>query len=237
MIANKFKRKIKGIVATLSIAIGLALIMLGIKFSEKKNNARFSRTWCRIFFPFNHLELEIYGAFDESAQMLMINHQSAADIIFLEGLHPQNLCWIAKKQLGKIPFYGYALRGPKMILIDREDRKSLIHIFKESKKALDDGRPLAIFPEGTRCKDERKFLPFKSGAKFVAEKFGLKIQPIVLVNFSRIYNSSPIEIRGNKARVIALKAFDLTEVGEDWYERLEVQMQEVYQKHFDELNS
>lgn len=228
--------KIKGLIATLSIAIGLAIIMFFMKFSEKKNNSRFARTWCRIFFPFNRFELEIFGAFDEEADLLMLNHQSAVDIIFLEGLHPRNLCWIAKKQLGEIPFYGYALKGPKMILIDREDRASLIYIFKEAKTALSQGRPLVIFPEGTRCKDEGQFLPFKNGAKMIAEKLKLRVQPIVLVNSSRIYNSSPIESRGSKARIVALKSFIPSEVGEDWYERLEVQMQEVYHKHFNELN-
>ncbi|MCE3046693.1 lysophospholipid acyltransferase family protein [Helicobacter kayseriensis] len=228
--------KIKGLIATLSIAIGLAIIMFFMKFSEKKNNSRFARTWCRIFFPFNRFELEIFGAFDEEADLLMLNHQSAVDIIFLEGLHPRNLCWIAKKQLGEIPFYGYALKGPKMILIDREDRASLIYIFKEAKTALSQGRPLVIFPEGTRCKDESQFLPFKNGAKMIAEKLKLRVQPIVLVNSSRIYNSSPMESRGSKARIVALKSFIPSEVGEDWYERLEVQMQEVYHKHFNELN-
>lgn len=230
-------RKIKGWIATLSIAIGLALIIFGIKVSKKKKNGRCVRNWCRLFFPFNQIEIEVYGAFDNDAELLMINHQSAADIIFLEGLHPQNLCWIAKKQLGEIPFYGAALKDPEMILIDREDRASLIHILKESKKALSQKRVLAIFPEGTRSKDETRFLPFKSGAKMIAEKLQLKIQPVVLVNFGRIYSSSPIEMRANHARVIALKAFSPQEVGADWYERLEVQMQDVYQRHFKELNS
>lgn len=228
--------KLKGLYATISIAIGLAVIMFFMKFSEKKQNSRFARTWCRMFFPFNNFEVEIMGAFDESAQILMLNHQSAVDIIFLEGLHPQNICWIAKKQLGDIPFYGYALRGPEMILIDREDKASLIHIFKEAKAKLAQNRPLVIFPEGTRCKDEKKFLPFKSGAKLITEKFNLKVQPIVLVNSAKLCNTSPLQSTGNKARIIVLEAFT-PQKGSDWYERLEEQMQEVYHKHYKELNS
>lgn len=228
--------KLRGIYATITIAIGLAIIMFFMKFSEKKQNSRFARTWCRLFFPFNRFEIEIIGAFDESADMIMLNHQSVVDIIFLEALHPRNLCWIAKKQLGEIPFYGYALRGPEMILIDREDKASLIYILKEAKAKLAQNRPLVIFPEGTRCKDESKFLPFKSGAKLITEKFNLKVQPIVLVNSAKIYNTSPFESRGKKARIIALEAFT-PEKGSDWYEKLEEQMQEVYSKHYKELNS
>lgn len=230
------KNKIKGIIATLSIAIGLALIMLFIRINRHKNNGRIARNCCRLFLPFNNFELEIFGSFDESAQLFMLNHQSAADIIFLEGLHPQNICWIAKKQLGEIPFYGYALRGTEMILVDREDKTSLISLFRDAKKKLAQNRPLVIFPEGTRCKDELKFLKFKSGAKLLTEKLKLKVQPIILVNSSRIYSSSPMLSRSNKARIVALEAF-IPEEGSDWYERLEAQMQEVYLKHYKELNS
>lgn len=227
--------KFRGILTTLSIAIGLAIIMFFMRFVFRKNNSRFARTWCRVFFPLNRFKIEIFGAFDESATILMLNHQSVVDIIFLEALHPQNICWVAKKQLGEIPFYGYALTGPEMILIDREDKASLIYLLKEAKKKLEEGRPLVIFPEGTRCKDESKFLPFKSGAKVLAEKFNLKVQPIVLVNSSKLYNTSPFETKGNEARIVALEAFT-PEKGSDWYERMEQQMQEVYQKHYRELN-
>lgn len=227
--------KFRGILTTLSIAVGLAVIMFFMKFVFHKNNSRFARTFCRVFFPLNRFKLEIYGAFDESADILMLNHQSVVDIIFLEALHPQNICWVAKKQLGEIPFYGYALRGPEMILIDREDKASLIYLLKEAKKKLQEGRPLVIFPEGTRCKDERKFLPFKSGAKVLTEKYNLKVQPIVLVNSSKLYNTSPFETKGSEARIIALESFT-PEKGSNWYEKLEEQMQEVYQKHYRELN-
>ena len=227
--------KFRGILTTLSIAIGLAIFMFFMRFVFRKNNSRFARTWCRVFFPLNRFKIEIFGAFDESATILMLNHQSVVDIIFLEALHPQNICWVAKKQLGEIPFYGYALTGPEMILIDREDKASLIYLLKEAKKKLEEGRPLVIFPEGTRCKDESKFLPFKSGAKVLAEKFNLKVQPIVLVNSSKLYNTSPFETKGNEARIVALEAFT-PEKGSDWYERMEQQMQEVYQKHYRELN-
>lgn len=231
MSASKFR----GILTTLSIAIGLAVIMFFMRFVFRKNNSRFARTWCRVFFPLNCFKLEICGAFDESATILMLNHQSVVDIIFLEGLHPQNICWVAKKQLGEIPFYGYALTGPEMILIDREDKASLIYLLKEVKKKLEEGRPLVIFPEGTRCKDESKFLPFKSGAKVLAEKYNLKVQPIVLVNSAKLFNTSPLSTTGNKARIIALEAFT-PEKGSNWYEKMEEQMQEVYQKHYKELN-
>ncbi|WP_300643602.1 hypothetical protein [uncultured Helicobacter sp.] len=49
--------KLRGIYATITIAIGLAVIMFFMKFSEKKQNSRFARTWCRLFFYFNRFEI------------------------------------------------------------------------------------------------------------------------------------------------------------------------------------
>ncbi|PAF41735.1 lysophospholipid acyltransferase family protein [Helicobacter sp. 11S03491-1] len=228
--------KLKGIYASLVIAAGLAVIIFFIFWTKKNHNGRFFRKWCRFFFPLCRIKIEKIGDFDRSATLIVMNHQSYSDIICLEGFHPDNICWVAKKELGEIPFYGYALRGPEMILIDREDKKGLTFLFKEAKKRLDQHRPLIIFPEGTRSKGGEKFLPFKLGAKILAEKFNLKIQPIVLVNTRKIYSSQPLESASNVARMVIMDTF-MPENGSNWYERLESQMQEVYLKHYKELNS
>ncbi|MDO7253850.1 lysophospholipid acyltransferase family protein [Helicobacter cappadocius] len=227
--------KLKGIYASFVIAIGLGTIIFFIFFWKKKCNARNVRKYCRLFFTFCGIKLEKIGNFDLSAKLIVMNHQSYVDIIVLEGYHPQNICWVAKKELGEIPYYGYALRGPEMILIDREDKKGLVFLLKEAKEKLDQNRPLVIFPEGTRSIGGKKFLPFRSGAKLLAEKFNLKIQPIVLINSRKVYNSSPVESTSNVMRMVILDSF-VPEVGSDWYERLESQMQEVYLKHYEELN-
>ena len=98
-----------------------------------------------------------------------------------------------------------------MILIDRDDKRGLASLLKATKQKLSQNRPIVIFPEGTRSKGKERFLPFKPGAKIIAEKFRLKIQPIVLINTRRIYNSSPIEATSNVARMVLLKPFYVDE--------------------------
>lgn len=203
------RNKLKGIYEVLLIAIGLAIIICFIFINRRKNNARTTRMSCRTFFTLAGIRLEQLGEFDESADLIIMNHQSVADILCLEAYHPRNICWVAKKQLGEIPFYGYALTGPEMILIDREDKRGLAMLLSMVKDKLSQKRPIVIFPEGTRSKGRERFLPFKPGAKLIAEKFQLKIQPIVLVNTRRIFNSSPIEATSNVARMIMLKPFSI----------------------------
>ncbi len=228
------RAKLKGIYETLLIAIGLAVIMIFIYINRKENNARKSRMACYRFFTYSGIDLQKVGEFDSTAELIILNHQSVADILCLEAYHPCNICWVAKKELGEIPLYGYALRGPEMILIDREDKRGLSFLLKIAKEKLAQNRPIVIFPEGTRSKGTEKLLPFKPGAKILAEKFKLKIQPIVLINTRKIYNTSPFEATSKTARMVMMDAF--YPEGEDWYEKLQDSMQEIYLKHYKELN-
>lgn len=227
--------KFKGIYVGLVVAFGLAFIILGIFFTKNKENGRYFRKFCRFFFPACGIKIDKIGEFDLNATLVIMNHQSYSDIIFLEGLHPRNICWVAKKQLGEIPFYGHALKGPQMILIDREDKRGLASLLKEAKVRIDEHRPLVIFPEGTRSEGKEKFLPFKLGAKILAEKFKLRVQPVVLVNTRKVFNTSPLESLSDSMRAIILPSFE-PECRTDWFDRIEIQMQEVYLKHYKELN-
>lgn len=229
-------KKLKAIYATLLMGVGLALIMPLIFLMRKKDNAFIVRRFCRVWFPLCGFKLEQIGKFDTSATLIIMNHQSLTDIMCLEAYHPQNICWVAKKQLGEIPFYGYALRGPEMILIDREDKKGLSFLLKSAQEKIAQNRPIVIFPEGTRSRGLEQFLPFKAGAKMLAEKFHLKIQPIVLINTKKLYNTMPVETRTNRARMVLLPAFT-PEAKSNWYEELEKNMQAVYLEHYRELNA
>lgn len=228
--------KIRGFLATLSIALYLPIIILQIFLTHHKDNGRQARKQCRWFFSLNRLNIDFVGEYDLEAQLLVLNHQSVTDIICFEAFHPLNICWVAKKQLGEIPLYGHALKAPDMILIDREDKNGIIFLLKEAKKRLSQNRPIVIFPEGTRSKGEREFLPFKPGAKILASKLKLKIQPAVLINTRKLYNSSPMEVRANRARVVLMPSYTPDYESNDWYEELEKNMQKTYLKHYDEIS-
>ena len=228
--------KLKGYYEILLIGIGLGIIMCFIFFTKKNNNAQKARRACKIFFPLSCNKIEFIGEFDTSAELIVMNHQSVADILCLEGYHPRNICWIAKRELGEIPIYGYALTGPEMILIDREDKKGLALLLKEVKNKLEQNRPIVIFPEGTRGRGDERFLTFKPGAKIIAERFKLKIQPIVLINTRKMLNTSPIESTTNRIRVVQLEAFYPDLEDPNWYENLRELMHKEYIKHYKELN-
>lgn len=77
-------------------------------------------------------------------------HQSAWETIFLYyQLSP--VCPILKKELLKIPFWGWAMRLQKPIAIDRsKPREAGRSLLIQGKQRLNEGLSVVIFPEGTR---------------------------------------------------------------------------------------
>ena len=167
------------------------------------------------------------GKADDKAQFYLINHQGVVDIITLEALLDKNLNWIAKKELFEIPWFGLLLKNSEMISVDREDKKGLVKLLKDVKHSIEKlHRPVAIFPEGTRAKDQ-KLLPFKLGAKFIAEKYRMIIQPVVIVGSKSVVNEHEKTSLGGELKVIFLPSIDTTTATKDWYEQLHADMQKI----------
>ena len=226
--------KIRALWAVISTSIILVVIIIFMYIFRPIN--RTIRKSSKVFFWINGISVEKIGEFDKSAQILILNHQGIIDICYFEAYYPWDICWIAKKELGDIFLYGHLLKAPRMIFVDRENKKSLIHLLRESKKKLDEGRILAIFPEGTRSKGGRDLLPFKDGAKMLIEKYKLKIQPMVVINTRKLFDASTIEINANKARVVCLDSYTPDFNNPNWYKELRDKMEQVYQEHYDMMN-
>lgn len=84
-----------------------------------------------------------------------------------------------------------------------------------------------MFPEGTRSKNE-KMLSFKSGAKVVADKYQLKVQPVVLMQTAKYYNIKKFYYKPGKIKVIFMDSFVANKDDENWLSDLRIKMQKVY---------
>lgn len=82
--------------------------------------------------------------------IVLSRHESAWETIFFPVYFPPQV-WVVKKELLRIPLFGWGLRQLGVIAIDREKRTvALKHLTVQGKRALDAGRWVIIFPEGTR---------------------------------------------------------------------------------------
>ncbi|NOX15253.1 MAG: 1-acyl-sn-glycerol-3-phosphate acyltransferase [Epsilonproteobacteria bacterium] len=206
------------------------LITIVLMYIFKNRTHEIRRGWAKMQTFLINFKIIQRGKADKRAKMILINHQSLLDITSLEAIYPKNLCWVAKKEIRDIPLFGYILEAPKMIIIDRKDRRSLVKMFKQAKERISEGRVIAIFPEGTRGRGT-KLLKFQSGAKFLAKKLDLLVQPVVVANSKYILDSQNFKAHSGN---IIVKYLDLVDPknDENWYENTRKNMQ----KTLDELN-
>ena len=170
---------------------------------------------------------EVEGKEDENTQLFLINHQSDLDIAIMETVTKKDLAWVAKKQLFDIPFFGLAIRLAQNIPVERESKTSLIKLLKDVKHRLSLGKTITMFPEGTRSL-KGKMLPFKAGAKMIADKYKLVVQPVVLMQTAKYYNIKKFYYKPGKIKVIYLDSFIADKSDKEWLNNLRKKMQKVY---------
>ncbi|MDD2791123.1 MAG: lysophospholipid acyltransferase family protein [Sulfurimonas sp.] len=209
---------------TLIIFIGLTLSILLYPILPRPYARKISSWLIRIT---TFYSVEVEGQEDPDVQMFMLNHQSDLDIGIMETTSGKDLAWVAKKALFDVPFFGLALRLPQDIAIERESKTSLIKLLRDSKDRLNKGRVITIFPEGTRSTSE-KMLPFKAGAKVIADKYKLRVQPVVIMQSSKYYNIKEFFYMPGRIKVIYMDAFVADRENPNWLKDLRVTMQKVY---------
>lgn len=109
--------------------------------------------------------------------VIAAKHQSAFDTIVWLGLLPQP-AYVMKKELTRIPLYGqYALRSG-MIPVDREGGgPALRAMLRAATAAVEEGRQVVIFPEGTRTAVGDR-VAYQPGVVAIAAATGRGVVPV-----------------------------------------------------------
>jgi len=131
------------------------------------------RLCCRVRYEFVGME----KLPRDRGAVIICNHQSEWETFFLQVV-VSPLCTVLKKELLRIPFFGWALALINPIAIDRSSpRGALKQIVTQGKEKLQHDFSVLIFPEGTRVKpgDYKKFA--KTGA-LLSKESGKLLVPI-----------------------------------------------------------
>ena len=115
----------------------------------------------------------------DSGPVVMVgNHQGYADIFtYFATFRKFQFAFVAKEDLGRLPFYGKWIRRIRSVLIKRDDPRASLKAISEGIKYIEQGFSLVIFPEGTRSlgPDPGRF---RKGPLKLATKPGVPIVPI-----------------------------------------------------------
>jgi len=149
--------------------------------------------------------MEIFNTLKGKNFIIVANHQSSLDMFVILEATPHKTTFLAKKELLFAPVFGFAAWLFGIVFIDRAHSKSARNVMDKTAKLICDQKlNLWIFPEGTRSQTGT-LLPFKKGAFHLAQQAQIPIVPIVIYDYSSIFNKKNklFEYGTMKARVLA----------------------------------
>jgi len=118
-----------------------------------------------------------------TSYIIISNHQSEYDILALVTTLGIQYRWIIKKELRRVPLFGYALDVSHNIFIDRSNPQKAIESINAGIDRLPPGASVMFFAEGSRSPDGT-IREFKKGGFITALDKGFPILPVT-VNGSR----------------------------------------------------
>lgn len=155
------------------------------------------RLWARSILWVSRVKVTVQGLehLDPGATYVyMANHQSMFDILVLLGHLPVQFRWLAKKELFRIPLFGYSMARVGYISIDRSNRRSAIRSLQEAARKIAEGVSVVVFPEGTRSKDGQ-LKAFKKGGFYLSVDSRRPIAPTVLFGTHEIMPKGMLRVR------------------------------------------
>lgn len=166
---------------TISVLLSLLYVPLLLLPASAMRQA--ALLWCYATFfglrAIAGLRFEVRGQFPTGPVLAAAKHMSMWDTIALYVLLGKPAI-VFKRELGRIPFYGWYVRKTGMIAIDRNGKaNALRRMAAEAKKAFAQARCVLIFPEGTRKKPHAP-PDYKPGVAGLYAQIGVACAPIAL---------------------------------------------------------
>lgn len=175
------------LIGIVTVPAALLVLLIGPFDPHGKHVYRISRFWTWFILRLGGISLRVLGLEQicpRQPYVFMSNHQSNIDIpVLIQSLTDHQLRWVAKKELLRVPLFGWALWAAKHIPVDRGNARHALKSLKIARKRIRAGISVVVFPEGTRSKDG-KLLQFKKGGVLLALQTGAPIVPVT-INGSR----------------------------------------------------
>jgi 1-acyl-sn-glycerol-3-phosphate acyltransferase len=196
------------VVITVAYSIYVLFVML---FS--KNNKIFhtyAKKWSKLILKICGVEYTIENRStisDTNSYVYVCNHSSLFDIPILLASLQTDVRIMYKKELEKIPVFGFCLRKSPYISVVRSDPKNALSSLEVAINAMKENISVIIFAEGTRSIDG-KLGEFKRGAFYLAVKSGKQIVPVTIIGSNSILTPGSLYFKKGNIKVIIDKEID-----------------------------
>ena len=168
--------------------------------------------------------------------VFIANHQSFLDVILFGAAVPPRTVAAGKKEIRRIPIFGWFFAASGNILLDRGNpHQTTVAMRRAAETIRNDRVSVWMMPEGHR-NDGRTLLPFRTGAFRLAAEAGVPIVPVVAEPIAAVADTRRKLARRGEFRIRVLEPLSTEGVEAPLKMTLLVdRARDRMQKAFDEL--
>lgn len=175
------KNLLHWLILSVSAVLMFICVLPAALFPQGPNKV--GRAWARLLLwslkNIIGLKYEVSGLeyIPSAPAIICAKHQSGWETLALQEIFPLQI-YVAKRELFKIPFFGWGLKIAKTIGIDRKaGPKATQQLLRQGMARKQEGFWITIFPEGTRVAAGQRG-KYKLGAARMAKLFEMDLVPV-----------------------------------------------------------
>jgi len=198
---------------------------------------KFLAFWSWIFSMLTFIRYSFVGRenfLKGKSYIYVCNHTSFLDIPGLCLTIPGEFRPLAKKELLKIPVFGWIAQSAA-IIVDRSSGDSRKKSMDKLKRSLLEGLSILIFAEGTQNRTKEVLQPFKDGAFRIAIDTQEPVLPMVVVGAGPLMPPGTLRLKPGKVKVVVAPEIPTTGLNHDDIPKLKRQtfdvMKELIMQH------
>ncbi len=196
-----------------------------------------SRVWVKLILWTSRVKVTVEGLENlspEEKYIYVANHQSHMDIPVCITIIPARLRMLAKKELFRIPVFGWAMWMAGHFRIDRENREKAIESLDYAVERLkhENISPL-VYPEGTRSPDG-KIHSFKKGAFVLGIRSKRPIVPVTIIGSRSVLPKNSLIFNPGHIHVVIDKPVPTVDYEFNDRSKLSNHVREIIEKRFNE---
>ncbi len=203
MIIFKYLRTIWFLLNTViaTFIAGIILLTFGFFDDNLRLLAFLEKFWGKWLVNAAGLKIQVTGLEnlnDDHQYIFAPNHASLLDVPITMTVLNRPILFMAKKELYRIPFFGWMLKAAGMIEVNRQNKKEAKKSVERAIETLKEkNASMLIYPEGTRSKTG-ELLPLKKGCFIMAIKSGLSVIPVTLIGTNSILKKHSLILNPGK---------------------------------------
>lgn len=219
------------IAVSIGTIVGASIILIAKVFRRPlKPGSIYEQTmrgWARSIVRAAGVKVVIHGEenLPPGGAVCICNHVSWFDVFSVAASLPR-ATFVAKLELRSIPVFGAAAEAAGIVFIDRDNRKSAFESYKLAALAVQAGKRIIVFPEGTRGHDYR-LRQFKKGPFVLAITAEAPLVPTVVYGAIEVMGKGSFRIRSGTVHIHYLEP---VQTKDHTYEERTALMTEVHSR-------